>query len=437
MKKEQPGFTLLEAILAIAILAVVIFALYSLFNLSLKMVWETKARVGATQLANKKIELVRNLPYGEVGTVGGVVAGSILENETVLLNEIEYNVYVNVTYVDDPFDGTYNSSPVDPLTNDYKRVLVRVSWESMFSSSPVDFYTDIAPKNGEEDLGGGTLAITVFGADGQPVEGADIYIVNNTVSPNINMHTYTNAQGQLVLPGTPEAENSYQITVTKGGYSSDRTYSASGELVTPDNPHLSVWEGRSTQRSFSVDRLAGLTLLVQDTNGLPLEGVAVNIRGLKTIGNNSEGEDVYKYDEEIVSNGAGNIILENMEWDTYSFTVSAVSGYDVAETNPVQPVYLAPGTNQTVVLTLKPSAEHSLLTVIRDVDNNTIEGASVHVTNALGYDKTLVTGVAGQAFFTPLANATTTIEVVGTGYQNYSDELIINGYTTDPIILIK
>lgn len=423
--------------MTIAILAVVIFALYNLFNLSLKMVWETKARVGASQLANKKIELVRNLPYAEIGTIGGVVAGSILENEAVLLNDIEYDVYANVVYVDDPFDGTYNSDPVDPLTNDYKKVLVRVSWESMFSSSPVDFYTDIAPKSGENDLGGGTLAITVFGADGRPVDNADVYIINETTTPNINMHTYTNAQGQLVLPGTPEAESSYRITVTKSGYSSDQTYGISQELTAPDSPHLSVWEGRSTQKSFSIDQSANLNLMVQDINGLPLEGIMVHIRGLKVIGKNSQGEDVYKYDEEKASDSLGNIILNNMEWDTYNFTLPVTSDYDVAETNPAQPVYLAPGVSQAVSLTLKSKAEHSLLTVVRDVDNNTIEGAEVRVTNVFGYDKNLSTGVAGQAFFTPLVKATTTIVVTHPEYQGYSDELIINGYTTNPIILIK
>ncbi|HRY63481.1 MAG TPA: carboxypeptidase-like regulatory domain-containing protein, partial [Patescibacteria group bacterium] len=372
--QSKKGFSLLEVIFTVAILAMAIFSLYSLFNISLKMVWETKARTGATQLANKKLEMARNLPYTSVGTVGGVVAGPIAENETVMLNDISYNVYTNVVYVDDPFDGTYNSNPVDPLTNDYKRILVRVSWDSSFSSSPVDFYTDIAPKKGEADLGGGTLAITVFDAGGLPVEAADVHIVNNAVSPAINTHTFTNAQGQLILPGSAAAEDSYQISVTKDDYSSDQTYAVTSELPTPDKPYLTVWEGRTTSDSYAIDRLATLNIHVQDINGLALEGVTVHVRGAKTIGHDGAGNLVYKYEADLFTNAGGDIYLTDIEWDTYTITVLAASGYDIAETDPIQPVLLLPEATQALLVTLRPTAEHSLLTIVRDVDASPVAG---------------------------------------------------------------
>ena len=82
VKKNNQGFSLVEVLVVIFILATVAVSIYSLFNLTLKMLWENKARIGATQLANKKIEIVRNLPYNDIGTIGGVVAGTIPENRS-------------------------------------------------------------------------------------------------------------------------------------------------------------------------------------------------------------------------------------------------------------------------------------------------------------------------------------------------------------------
>lgn len=435
--KKIRGFSLLEVIFTIAILAVAIFTLYSLFNLSLKMVWETKARVGATQLANQKLEIIRNLPYTSIGTVGGVVPGAIAEEESVELNSIAYDVYTNVVYVDDPFDGTWNSDPVDIVPSDYKRVLVRVSWNSNFSSSPVDFFTDVASRNGEEAIGGGTLAITVFDASGLPVGNANVHIYNNQISPIIDTNTFTNAQGQIVLPGIKAASDSYQITVTKSGYTTDKTYNTTTDLPSPDKPHLSIIEGRSTSESFTIDLVSNMNIHVQDVNGLALEGVTVSLRGEKTIGRDSGGDLVYKYNESKTTNFAGNIVLPNMEWDTYNMTVSEASGYDIAEVDPPQPIVLPVNSSQDVVITLDPAAEHSLLTVVKDIEGLPIAGASVHVTNSFGYDNTLETGLAGQAFFTPLNNATTTVEVTHGSYQYYLNEFILSGYTVEPVILVQ
>ena len=205
-KLESHGFTILEVVFVLVILSLSTLTIFSLFNLTLKMTWENKARIGATQLANKKLEIARNLPYDDVGTVGGIVSGNIPETEIVTLNNIDYTVYTNVVYVDDPFDGTFESDPIDNLTNDYKMVSVKVSWDSEFSTSPVEFYTNIAPKGVESDLGGGTLVIKVFNASGLAVDNANIHIYSDVVSPTVDMNTYSNAQGQLVLQGVLDAD---------------------------------------------------------------------------------------------------------------------------------------------------------------------------------------------------------------------------------------
>lgn len=432
---QTKGFSLLEVIFTVAILLIGSIAVLNLFNLVIKMNWENKARVGAIQLANKKIEIARNLPYEDVGTVGGIVAGTIPENETIMLNGIEYNIYTNVAYVDDPFDGTWQSDPPDTLTNDYKRVLVRVSWPSNFSSSPVEFYTDIAPDGVESNLGGGTIVITVFDANGLPVDAANIHIYNSTVNPEVDMNTFTNAQGELVLPGVLEAIESYEITVTKSGYSTDKTYAATVDLPTPDKPHLTVFEGETTSASFSIDRTADMTITVKDINDVPLGNITLHIWGNKRIGLDGEGDPVYKFDSYQESDANGVINLNSIEWDNYQIEIDSSTGYDINEIDPPLPIELLPMENEQVTVKLEPSAENSLLAIVKDENSQPIEGATVHVTNVLGYDETLVTGTAGQAFFSPLDNATTTIEVIKSGYETYSNEILLYGYTYEPVIL--
>jgi len=75
------------------------------------------------------------------------------------------------------------------------------------------------------------------------------------------------------------------------------------------------------------------------------------------------------------------------------------------------------------------------LTIVKDVNDQPVSGASVHVTNVLGYDNTLTTSSAGQAFFTPLSEATTTISVSKSGYSDYNNQIIVNGYTYEPVIM--
>ena len=164
--------------------------------------------------------------------------------------------------------------------------------------------------------------------------------------------------------------------------------------------------------------------------------IEVNIHGAKIIGWDGEGDEVYKYDEIKTSDASGNIVMNNIEWDNYVLIVASSTGYNISETSPAQPVALSPNDAISVVLTLEPQAEHSLIVVVKDVNDQPIEGALVHTTNVLGFDNATTTKSAGQAFFTPLAEATTTVEVTKTGYQNYSNEFILYGYTTEPVILV-
>jgi len=82
-----------------------------------------------------------------------------------------------------------------------------------------------------------------------------------------------------------------------------------------------------------------------------LDGIDVQIRGEKRIG---ENPIIYKYEETHTSDASGDIILNNIEWDSYSFFVDATStGYTLVMTIPPMPLNLDPDTSSNIKLYLK------------------------------------------------------------------------------------
>jgi len=261
-KNKNSGLTLIEVLVGVFLLLLVFVSIFTLIQLSIKLTSQSKARISATALANQKLELARNLSYNQIGTVGGIPAGSISETEVVDRNGISYTVKTTVVYVDDPFDGSF---PNDSLAWDYKRIKIKVSW-SAFLGGEISLQTDITPKGIETTGGGGIISILIFDANGQPVPQAEIQIENSSVIPPISVNYETDNQGRLFVPGAPACNDCYKIIVGKIGYSLERTY-ATGEVVrgqiiaTSNKPLLSVIEGQLSEISFSIDRLA--TKIVQ------------------------------------------------------------------------------------------------------------------------------------------------------------------------------
>jgi len=248
------GFSFIDAIIGIAILTISFLAIYGVFNLSIGLIGVSKAKVGALSLATERMELTHNLSYDDVGTLGGIVPGSIPQEESISLNGVNYTRRVSVVYIDDPQDGLL-SGDENGINNDYKRVRVEVSWESKRETDPVVLVSDIMPKGIETNIGGGTLIINVLDALVSPVAFAEIHIENSSTSPAVSTDVFTNENGKVIFPGVPATGN-YKITVSKGGYSESKTYDADINNPNPDPGHLTILEGEVTEVTFVIDKLS-------------------------------------------------------------------------------------------------------------------------------------------------------------------------------------
>ncbi len=246
--------TLIEVMVAVGVLAVAFMSFYGLFQASVRFVATAKAREGAVSLAVERMESLRALPYASLGTVNGIPAGTIAQNETIQLNGISYNRRTLIQYVDDPADGT-GASDANGVTADYKRAKAEVSWATPTATSSVAVISNFIPVGIENLSGGGTLSIFVLDAAGMALPNAAVRVTHSAV----DVTTYSNAAGVVQFPGTP-AGTGYHITASKSGYSSAQTYPASAENPNPNPGDLSVVASQTTSVSFQIDRLASLFL---------------------------------------------------------------------------------------------------------------------------------------------------------------------------------
>lgn len=439
--KKESGQSLIEILIAMAVFSILATAIFTLVASSYQLVSYNRARTTALHVAEQQLELIRNLPYDDVGTVGGIPSGTLPQDQQTQMNGLTYDVKTAIVYIDDPFDGTF---PTDTLPTDYKRVRVEVNWQGTSSSSrsPVVLLTDVAPKGVESTAGGGTLSILVFDANSNPVPQAQVTITASAANPPVNVTLNTGYNGIIILPGAPPCIACYHIVVTKNGYTSDRTYSTT-EIANPNNPDKNVQQGQLTEVSFTIDKISTLniaSLQSRANNFAPLANVGFHIKGTKTLGTDTSSNSIYKVDNYYTTDGSGLFALNNLEWDNYQISMATASSYTISGSNPILPLQILPNTNTNFSIALSNSTPNSLLIEFVDSSSNPIASVSAHLYDGSIYDNTATSGATldpdfGQVFFSGLSSETYSLDASASGYQNYSNTVPVSGATVDKVFL--
>lgn len=437
------GQSLIGIIIALAIFSILASAILTVVSSSFRFVSFNRARITARHLAQEKIEFIRNLPYDDVGTLGGIPPGSLPQQDNIVRNKLNYLVKTAIVYVDNPFDGTVGGTPLDTLGSDYKRVRVEVSWEGLTASrgNPVVLLTDIVPKGIETSEGGGTLSIIVFDSNGDPVPQAALHIVQTQVAPNIDVNFQSADNGRFIFSGIPACVACYEITATKTNFSSERTYSVA-EVANPTKPHQTILEGELTEISFQIDLVSTLniaTLMDRENNFAPLPSINFQLRGEKTIGTDASALPVYKYDNNLATDTSGNLALTDIEWDNYHFILVDGSTYDISGSNPFLPINILPDTSNNLSVALTVSSINNLLLSFVDTSDVPIASASATLTNG-SYSETIIAGTDtdpdwAQTFFANLQNVTYTLQATVSGFLDYNASIPVSEDTTEKIIL--
>lgn len=437
----QKGETFFSVLISLGVLAILTSVTFTILIASFDLVNYSRSRITAKFLATEKMELIRNLSYADIGTIGGIPSGLIEETEQIVRNGLNYTIQTDVIYIDDSFDGT---APSDTEPEDYKRVRVEVTWEGLAASKkhPYVLITDVSPRQ-TDNTSGGMLVVSVVDANGLPVPDAEVLITADSLSPPVDVTLQTNADGVILLPGAQSCENCYSISVTKDNFSTDKTFSTD-EITNPNKPHQSIIENEVTEITFSIDGLTTLSLqTVSDRNTFftSLPNTQLRIYGTKTIGTNEFLESIYKYDEIITTDITGNYTTE-LEWDTYTITPTDDNIYTVAGTNPPLPLVLLPESTASMSVALSPYSEYTILSLFTDISNNPLSSVSATVSDEIGGSTFSISGAEddpdfGYAFFPDLEMKVYTLFATLSGYLDYSRLLEASGSTQEHIILVE
>lgn len=441
--KTSFGFTLVELMVATAIIAIIAGSFLALFNTVLKLVQIKRIKVEAAALATEQMEIVRNMPYTAVGVQNGIPSGSIPQDQTFVRSGNSFTVHTDVRYVDDPYDGVIGGPALQPpqqddlFSADYKLVKFKISWNTVWGSGSMFFLTDVVPKGIESNSSGGVLKIKVFDANGAAVAQADVDIVNPNTSPSIALNNVkTDNNGIALFPGAPPSVSAYQITVDKPGFSQSRTYGMNDPVgnVAPNPLHPSVFIGTTTEISFAIDLLSTVTVATARMDpalGMIPFGASFTIHGDKTVGSTAMSAPIYKYSNSLTTDlVGGTATLSALEWDTYTISFDqATLGYNIVAYNPSShPVILSPNDSKTITFTFQPPyRQFTLLVTVLNENSIPLVGATVQLINGVGYNESTSTGVSGQSFFAPLTTGAYTATITNAGYVPIISPVTISG----------
>src|ERR1035437_2490335 len=109
LTKYNRGFTLVEGLVSAAIFVILSMAIYQTAATLLHGISSYRENIVTSTLADQYIEIVRNMPYSEIGSISGNPQGTLADFPNALqvqIDGITYKIYYVVNYIDDPSDGT-------------------------------------------------------------------------------------------------------------------------------------------------------------------------------------------------------------------------------------------------------------------------------------------------------------------------------------------
>ncbi len=391
---QKKGFTLIEILVTASIFALVGVGFYQVYTSIITTTNTLRLKNMAIFVANSQIELVRNAAYGDVGIVGGLPTGIFDQVISVDMNGVTFQVEKIIRSIDEPFDGTIGGQPDDLSPADNKLVQVTVSCPTCADFNPISLTARVAPRYLESASTNGAMRIRVFDSGGVPIQGARVQIDNDAEDPPISFVDTTNDAGQLLIVDAPPGLETYQISVLKDGFSSERTYAAGEDgVLNPVKLNLTVATGTVAEVSFAIDILSDLSLSSVTTACVAVPDLAFTLTGSKLL---SSDPDLLKYDTPHQTNGGGILTIADLEWDTYSL-VSSDETYTIVGMSPMSPFSVDPGQSEDILLVADVSDPYMLtVAVLGDDTGLPLAGAEVSISGPGGYSELQITNVGTQ-----------------------------------------
>jgi len=444
---KETGFTMIEALVGVFLLAVISLGIYATYAFGLKMSTQNRMRTEATAVAEKKIEAIRAMHYDDIGVQGGIPPGPLLATETETDNGTPYTIRTNIRYIDDSLDYTF---PQDPAPTDYKQVEIRVDWPTNMERRVI-LNTLISPPRIETNMGTGVLIINTVDSSGIPIADCQVHIKNDQVAPEINLTEETDNNGSLILPGAPaSSSNSYEVTLYKDGYEGARTYPPYPiSFFNPIDAHVSVGEGAITSKVFAIDLLSYQNLHFTDIHGINLSNLTFSLVGGKIIGTTVEPapQPVYFFNENALKSDTDGCWKSSaIGKGPYAFSISDPA-YELITTSLSSPWSIPPNSTTDIEIVMGDKTENILVVSVKETGGETpIVDAAVKILDSTGaLFQESISDINGIAYFPKSENPSKsfvpgenyTIEASKESYVTGQEISPISGITRKQVILAK
>ncbi len=257
----ESGFTLIEVVLAMVLFAGIAAAMAGLLTSAVSANKLARQRTIADQAALERLEVVRRMPYVDVGIVLGNPPGQVSPTYPVALTGLKATITMQISYVDDPTPTSYET------TANYKRVIATVRRDDDGKVLAREI-TYVAP-TARTPFGGVNLATVepsvIDYYTTAPVEGVTVNLLTGPSAPRSDV---TDATGQVSfakLTPNPTANcpsDCYDLTAALSGY------------VQLDAPtRINVGPGQTLNPTIQIYRPSVINLAV-NSGGSPYAGTA-------------------------------------------------------------------------------------------------------------------------------------------------------------------
>lgn len=249
--KDDKGSVFFDVMMGSALLLVFAVSFIPMFVFANETATDGFRKTNAAALAEKQLNVIKSLPYDNIGLVGGNPGGVIDSQTTVTSNGTNYTIKNRIRWVDDPAD-----SP-DSDVRDYKKVTVEVSWQTAFGTRKIKLSANIARQSEQQISTNGNIRVIVKDTEGLFIEDAEVSL---TTGPSAPQSQYTDENGEVFFADiTPSVtEGDYTIAVAKSGY-----------VVRPDQvvQTTTVVAGETRVLEFIMGRPGRLTITLKDPLG--------------------------------------------------------------------------------------------------------------------------------------------------------------------------
>jgi Tfp pilus assembly protein PilV len=164
--EQEDGFALLEVIVSAALLAVMVVAVFTTFDVTNRVSAQDKSRAVAASLAQDEQERLRAMPPRLLSSMMADRGTLAAPKSPYKVDNVSYKIASRVEWLRDSTQVSACTS--NGAAADYMRIVSTASAPATMGIKPVTVTSVVTPPGGAFGAGEGSLAVTILGADGTP-----------------------------------------------------------------------------------------------------------------------------------------------------------------------------------------------------------------------------------------------------------------------------